>query len=167
MAMATRNPIPAIHEALERVDALPLQAAARCLNGMSLLIAALAISACGRAPSAPVAAAPAPTSAVDQPANPDFIGRIWVANTPGSPRGSMLVFLPDRSLLMDSCFETYRISKWGVAGERIRWLEDTIPIEAEVKMPSSNELTLQIAGQDRVQTFVAAQVPFVCPDMPR
>jgi hypothetical protein len=79
----------------------------------------------------------------------------------------MIVFLPDRSLLMDSCFETYRISKWGVAGDRIRWLEDTIPIEAEVNMPSKNELTLQVAGQDRAQTYVAAQVPFVCPDMPR
>lgn len=130
----------------------------------------MTVAACGRAPSAPTPAAATPAAAgteLAEPANPDFIGRAWIATTPGGPRGSMIVFLPDRSLLMDSCFETYRISKWGVAGERIRWLEDTIPIEAEVKMPSRNELTLQIAGQDRVQTYVAAAVPFVCPDMPR
>ena len=68
------------------------------------------------------------------------------STTRGSPLGSILIFLPDRTLLMDSCFETFRVSKWGVAGNRIRWVEDTIPIEAEVITPSPNELTLRIAG---------------------
>jgi hypothetical protein len=68
---------------------------------------------------------------------------------------------------MDSCFETFRLSKWGVAGDRIRWLEDTIPIEAEVSMPSKGELRLRIAGRDRDQTYIAASVPYLCPDMPR
>jgi hypothetical protein len=136
---------------------------------------ALIVSACGgsQAPSQPAAAqaaAPASsaeTSELDEPANPAFIGRVWIATTPGSPRGSILVFLPDRTLLMDSCFETFRLSKWGVAGERIRWLEDTIPIEAEVATPSKDELRLRIAGRDRDQTYVAASVPYLCPDMPR
>jgi hypothetical protein len=123
------------------------------------------LSACNRAPRTPAASAPA--AEVAQPPNTDFIGRVWIATTPGSPRGSMVVFLSDRSLLMDSCFETYRISRWGVAGDRIRWLEDTIPIEAAVSLPSKNEMTLRIAGQDREQTYVAASVPYVCPDMPR
>lgn len=149
--MATRNRIPATHDDPRWLP----------------LISALAIAGCGRAPSAPAPAASSSASELSEPANPDFIGRVWVSTTPGSARGAMIVFLPDRSLLMDSCFETYRISKWGVAGDRIRWLEDTIPIEAEVKMPSENELTLQVAGQDRAQTYVAAAVPFVCPDMPR
>lgn len=78
-----------------------------------------------------------------------------------------MVFLPDRTLLMDSCFETYRVSKWGVAGDRIRWLEDTIPIEAEVITPSKDELTLRIAGLDREQTYIAMTDPYTCPDMPR
>lgn len=139
-------------------------------RALSIILTALMAAACSRVPSVPPTAAGAATPAdteLSEPANPAFIGRVWVATTQGSPLGSMMVFLPDRSLLMDSCFETYRISKWGVAGERIRWLEDTIPIEAEVKMPSPNELTLQVAGQDRAQTYVAASVPFVCPDMPR
>ena len=102
-----------------------------------------------------------------EPADPRFIGKIWISTTQGHARGSMLIFLPDRSLLMDSCFETYRISKWGAEGDRIRWIEDAIPIEATLSMPNEDELRLQVAGQDRVQSYVTATVPYVCPDMPR
>jgi hypothetical protein len=141
-------------------------------------LAMLALCACGgsQAPSQPVApppeANPPPPSASaaaerDDPVNPAFIGRVWRATSRGGPLGSIIVFLPDRTLLMDSCFETYRVSKWGVAGDRIRWLEDTIPIEAEVVTPSKDELTLRIAGQDREQTYIAMTDPYTCPDMPR
>lgn len=124
----------------------------------------LVLGACGRTATPP---ASVPAGEPAQPPNQDFIGRVWIATTLGSPRGSMLIFLPDRSLVMDSCFETYRISEWGVAGDRIRWREDTLPVEAEITMPSKNELNLHIVGQDREQTFVAASVPYLCPDMPR
>lgn len=146
---------------------------ASSVSGTSgILVAALALAACNRAPTAPAAQPQSATSQTTvaelaEPPDPGFIGRVWVSTRPGSPRGSMLVFLPDRSLLMDSCWETYRISKWGVAGERIRWLEDTIPIEADVQMRGKDQLVLQIAGRDEAETFVAANVPFVCPDMPR
>lgn len=79
----------------------------------------------------------------------------------------MIVFLPDHSLIMDSCFEAYRISEWGVAGDNIRWREDTIPIEASITMSHPNELTLQIVGQEGRHTYMAASVPYVCPEMPR
>jgi len=133
-------------------------------------------AACGKPPelaqpaSPPPASAPADAPTTDelgQPADSRFIGRIWISTTQGHARGSMLIFLPDRSLLMDSCFETYRISKWGADGDRIRWIEDSIPIEATLSMPNDDELRLQVAGQDRVQSFVTATVPYVCPDMPR
>lgn len=136
-------------------------------------VAMLALCACGgsQAPSPPPAAQPqSPTGAApgkDEPANPAFIGRIWRAAGPGKPLGSILIFLPDRTLLMDSCFETFRVSQWGVAGNRIRWVEDTIPIEAEVITPSPNELTLRMSGQDREQTYIAMTDPWTCPDMPR
>jgi hypothetical protein len=138
--------------------------------------ALLALWACGgsQAPSQPAAAtqaqlqSPPPEAAQrDEPVNPAFIGRVWRSTTRGGPLGSIIVFLPDRTLLMDSCFETYRVSKWGVAGDRIRWLEDTIPIEAEVLTPSKDELTLRIAGQDRDHTYIAMTEPYTCPDMPR
>jgi len=102
-----------------------------------------------------------------EPADPRFIGKIWVSTTPGHARGSVMIFLPDRSLLIDSCFETYRISRWGAEGERIRWIEDAIPTEATLSLPSEHELRLQLVGQDRVQSFVTATVPYACPDMPR
>lgn len=139
-----------------------------------MTVALLTAAACSKPePSAQAAPPPAPvaqsseTEELGQPADPRFIGKIWVSTTPGHSRGSLLIFLPDRSLLMDSCFETYRISKWGADGARIRWIEDTIPIQATLSMLDENNLSLQLAGQDRVQTYVTASVPYVCPDMAR
>jgi hypothetical protein len=134
--------------------------------------AMLALCACGGgspAPAQPAAAAqPQPGAATqgDEPVNPAFIGRVWRSTKLGSPLGSILVFLPDRTLLMDSCFETYRVSKWGVAGDHIRWLEDTVPIEAEVVTPSKDELVLRM-GANREQRYVAMTDPYTCPDMPK
>jgi len=140
------------------------------------IVAVLGLNAaCSKspAPAQPAAPSPPPPSSesspsaeLGEPADPRFIGKIWISTTQGHARGSMLIFLPDRSLLMDSCFETYRISKWGAEGDRIRWIEDAIPIEATLSMPNEDELRLQV-GQDRVQSYVTATVPYVCPDMPR
>ena len=139
------------------------------------LLAMLALCACGGGspppPPPPAAANPPPPTAgatgTDEPANPAFIGRIWRSSTSGNALGTIVIFLPDRTMLMDSCFETFRVTQWGVAGNHIRWLEDTIPIEAEVITPSPNELTLRIPGRDRDQTYVAMTDPWTCPDMPK
>ncbi|HEU4485016.1 MAG TPA: hypothetical protein VFR96_05945 [Povalibacter sp.] len=129
---------------------------------------ALTLVACSHgdpaSPNPPTASA-ASTDAL--PANGAFVNRVWVSAAPGRPLGTMLVFLSNRTLIMDSCFETYRLSSWGVAGDHIRWLEDTIPIEAAISMPGSSELVLKIAGRDESQTYIAASVPYVCPDMPK
>jgi hypothetical protein len=115
--------------------------------------------------------APAPTpttTSADEPALPSFIGTIWVSTTPGHARGSILVFLPDRTVLRDSCFETFRVSKWGIISPtRIRWIEDTIPIEAEYSQPSRDELIFEPVGTGRRETYVSISAPYVCPDMPR
>jgi hypothetical protein len=129
----------------------------------------LLVAGCGRNTAIPVDA-PLPTTQTGQatqPKDPAFVGKVWISTTRGHPVGSMLIFLPDRTLVMDSCFETYRLTKWGVAGEHIRWLEDTIPIEAAVEMPYPNQLILRIAGRDEKQSYVTATVPFTCPDMPK
>ncbi|WP_129776059.1 hypothetical protein [Peristeroidobacter soli] len=144
-------------------------------TSFAVLMAATLLGATGCSKPEPAAPPPPPepttqpsnTEEVGQPTDPRFIGKIWMSTTLGHPRGTMMIFLPDRSLLMDSCFETYRISKWGAEGDRIRWIEDTIPIEGTLSMPSDHELNLTIAGQDKVQSYVIATVPFVCPDMPR
>ena len=122
----------------------------------------LSLVGCG-GPSVP--APPAPVAAPGS--DPPFVGRIWVTATPGHARGSIIIFLPDRTLLMTSCTETYRLSNWQVTGDTIRWIEDTIPIQAVFSMPRNNELNLEIAGQERVQAYRAAPVPYVCPDMPK
>src|SRR5437868_4596166 len=104
-------------------------------------LCALTLTAC----SGSQTPAPPTTSqeAAPMPANGAFIGRVWVSAMPNAARGTILVFLPDGTLLMDSCFETFRLSNWGVAGSHIRWLEDTIPIEAEVSIHGKDELRLK------------------------
>ena len=130
---------------------------------------AVALAACGgSSKGSGSGSAPAPAAAAEpQEPDPPFVGRIWITTTPGAARGSLLIFLPDRTLLLDSCFETYRLSKWGGNAERIRWIEDSIPVEAEVRMPRRDQLVLHVAGQDHDQSFAAASVPYVCPDMPK
>lgn len=115
------------------------------------------------------APAPTPTStSADEPALPSFVGTIWVSTTPGHARGSILVFLPNRTVLRDSCFETFRVSKWGIISPtRIRWIEDTIPIEAEYSQPSRDELIFEPVGTGRRETYVSVSAPYVCPDMAR
>lgn len=128
-----------------------------------VIASTLLLAACDRT-SGPVTPA---TTKLIEPANPAFVGKVWISTTPGKPLGSMLIFMPDRTLVMDSCFETYRLSKWGVAGDRIRWLEDTIPIEASVEMPRPQQLILRVEGRNEEESFTTANVPYVCPDMPK
>ena len=132
--------------------------------------ALLALSGCEQPQSPSAGAAPSPPEAQTGTdyALPPFVGRIWMSTTFGRPRGSIRIFLPDKTLLMDSCFETYRIAEWGVISEdTIRWREDVVPIEARYVQPTKDSLRLKIKGQDEEETYVAADVPFVCPDMPR
>lgn len=99
---------------------------------------------------------------------PAFVGKTWMSMDRGQPLGTILIFLPDKSLLMDSCFETFRVVEWGVvSADTIRWREDAIPIQARWSQPTPDSLTLKIAGMDETRTFVAASVPYLCPDMPR
>jgi hypothetical protein len=135
-------------------------------NRFVFIIAVAVLSACGDA-AGPTPVASSAEAQDSLPADGAFIGRVWVSTSPGRPLGSMIVFLPNRSLIMDSCFETYRISEWGIAGDNIRWREDSIPIEASISFPSPDELTLHIVGQKERQTYIAASVPYVCPDMPK
>lgn len=109
---------------------------------------------------------PAPiltAASLAEPQNDAFVGRAWISTSAGPERGSILVFLPDGVLLVDACPVPLRISQWGVAGNHIRWLEDTVPIEAEVSMPGQNELRLRIIGKERPESYIAATPPYVCP----
>ena len=101
---------------------------------------------------------------------PDFVGKVWVSPEPSAPRGTLRIFLPDGTLLMDSCWETYRLARWEtVADRRIAWTEDTARIEAEVVRAAADQLDLRLhlVGGIKNESYRLATVPFVCPDMPR
>jgi hypothetical protein len=104
-----------------------------------------------------------PAGGAAAPARGTFIGRAWVAMS-GPERGSVIAFLSDRSFLMSACPGPLQVSQWGVAGERIRWLEESVPVEAEVMLPSKDQLQLRIVGRDRPQLYVAVSPPFACPE---
>lgn len=129
------------------------------------------LGACDRQQSAPAASTPLPAStpaATEGETMPAFVGRIWISVTSGAPRGSIVVFLPNKTMLRDSCFETFRVSEWGILSDtRIRWREDAIPIEAEYVQPTPDEFILKPVGTNRQETYVSISVPYVCPDIPR
>ena len=47
-----------------------------------------------------------------------FVGKIWVSTDSSSPLGTFQSCLPDGTLVMDSCVETYRLAKWRAIGSR-------------------------------------------------
>ena len=99
-----------------------------------------------------------------------FTDRVWVrADADSGLPGPMQVFLSDGTLVTDSCWETYRLSAWTQVGERtLRWSEDGMEIGAEIVSMTAIELVLRLdVGGGMVQRFVAAEVPYVCPDMER
>jgi hypothetical protein len=114
----------------------------------------------GAAPSAS-----APSSDATDP----LTDRVWVrADSTGMP-GVMRAFLSDGTLIIDSCWETYRLSRWSRAGDAVTWNEDGRDITATITRLDDRELVLSVAlvsGTD-VQRYAPAQVPFVCPDIPR
>jgi hypothetical protein len=66
-------------------------------------------------------------------ANP-LLNKVWVRTDadPALP-GPMQIFLGDGTLVSDSCWETYRLSKWTqVSGTSISWEEDGMTIDADI-----------------------------------
>jgi hypothetical protein len=139
---------------------------ARISPGM--LLAAMLIpvvGACADRVPPPPAASPASGTATGALTN-----RVWIKTRPEASLGSMLIFLSDGTLVQDSCWETYRLSRWRPDGaDVLRWQEDTAEIEATVVKSTEAELTLllDLAGGPETASYAAATVPYVCPDLPR
>ena len=111
-----------------------------------------------------------PTEQSSQTSQPAFVGKTWIASDSFAAPGTLRIFLGDGTLVMDSCFETYRLAKWRALDDRrIEWQEDSARIEAEITHPSPERLLLrlQLKNEVREEQYRLAQVPFVCPDMPR
>jgi len=98
---------------------------------------------------------------------PSFVGETWLSTDASAPLGTIRVFLPDGTLLMDSCGETYRLARWtSMNGTRIAWDEDGARIEADVTQEAADvlELRLHLRSEVKVERYRLAQVPYVCPD---
>lgn len=107
-------------------------------------------------------------AASPQPEARPFVGKLWLSTDPGAPLGTIRVFLADGTLVMDSCFETYRLARWErVNARRIAWQEDTARIEADVDDSTAGELRLrlQLVQEIREEHYRVATAPFLCPDL--
>jgi hypothetical protein len=131
---------------------------ARCLARLLLVGAGASIAGCDRAE------APLEESAL-------LVDRAWTSADPAAPLGVLRIFLSDGTLVQDSCFETHRLSRWSASadGRTLRWNEDGADIRADVAelTPQTLVLQLQLVDGVREQRYVAAAVPYVCPDAPR
>lgn len=145
-------------------------------------LAALTVGACQRSPAPPrppaaaepiaapeaPAAPPAPSAARQAETTPPFIGRVWVSTDVGAAPATLRIFLPDGTMLMDSCGEGYRLARWRSTGEQsVEWEEDTARIEAEVLEATTVTLRLRLTlrgGESRDESYRAATAPYVCPD---
>ena len=98
-----------------------------------------------------------------------LLNKVWVrADADPSLPGPMQIFLGDGTLVSDSCWETYRLSKWQqVSDTAISWDEDGMTINADIASLSDTELVLNLKlGSDvQEQRFTVAEAPYVCPDM--
>ena len=101
-------------------------------------------------------------------ANP-LLNRVWVRSDEDSALpGPMQIFLADGTLVSDSCWETYRLSKWQqVSDTSISWDEDGMTINADIASIDGDQmvLNLKLGSEVLEQRFVSAKVPYVCPDM--
>jgi hypothetical protein len=98
-----------------------------------------------------------------------FTNRVWTKESDELP-GIVRIFLSDGTLVSDSCWETHRLSEWKqVADNKISWNEDGMDINADIVTVSPAELVLKLnlAGGAVEEHYVAATVPYVCPDMPK
>jgi hypothetical protein len=127
---------------------------------LRVMAVGVALAGCG---------APAATNSPAQ-STPTFAGKLWLSSDAAAAAGTLLVFLPNGTLLMDSCGETYRLARWQPIDDRhIAWQEDTARIEAEITDLSDErlQLRLRLVNEFKEQSYRLATVPFVCPDLPK
>lgn len=108
------------------------------------------------------------TDDVGESENP-LLNKVWVrADADAALPGPMQIFLGDGTLVSDSCWETYRLSKWQqVSDSAISWDEDGMTINADIASVSDTELVLnlKLGSEVQEQRFTVAEAPYVCPDM--
>ena len=139
------------------------------MDTKAAIIALMSVWGVGTAACLPAVAED--TAIEDEDSDNQLLNTVWVRDQDDSASpGSMQIFLSDGTLVTDSCWETYRLSKWQQVSETsISWEEDGMTINADISSLTADELVLSLKlGSDvHEQRFVPATVPTVCPDMPR
>ena len=96
--------------------------------------------------------------------------RVWMRSDSTGLPGVMRIFLSDSTLLMGSCWETYRIARWQLTSDStLRWREDQADIGATIRSLTDKDLTLvvRLRSGNEEQHYSAEPAPYVCPDMKR
>lgn len=143
------------------------------MDTKAAILALMSVWGVGTCATLPASAhdAEAPEDATDEAGeneNP-LLNKVWIrADADAALPGPMQIFLGDGTLVSDSCWETYRLSKWQqVSDSAISWDEDGMTINADITSVSATELVLNLKlGSDvQEQRYITATVPYVCPDM--
>ncbi len=132
-----------------------------CQVAGSALALSLLPLGCQSSPAVPARQAPAASS---------LTNRVWVRSDSTGLPGVMRIFLSDSTLIMDSCWETYRLARWQLESDSLlRWQEDGSDIRATIRSLRDTELVLLVSlrNSNEEQHYTAAAVPYVCPDMRR
>ena len=112
-----------------------------------------------------------PTETSAEADGDDLTDRVWVKEGDETALpGVIKIFLSDGTLVQDSCWETHRLSAWHKDGDNaVTWNEDGMDIKADIVTLSADELvlSLKLIGGDVEERYTPAEVPYVCPDVPR
>src|SRR5205085_12086990 len=85
---------------------------------------------------------PPPASVASQSA---LTGRVWTSTDSTGLPGVMRVFLGDGTLLMDSCWETYRLTTWHMESDSsLVWQEDGHEIRTHILGSDAASLSLRL-----------------------
>lgn len=143
------------------------------MDTKAAILALMSVWGVGSVAALPACAqeADTPEDATDETGDSEnpLLNKVWIrADTDPALPGPMQIFLGDGTLVSDSCWETYRLSKWQqVSDSAISWDEDGMTINADIASVSATELvlSLKLGSEVQEQRFVTAAVPYICPDM--
>ena len=139
------------------------------MTSKAALFALLAMWGVNSAGAAPAFAEETASGSATKSSKPGLVDRVWT-KAGGDLPGVMRIFLSDGTLVQDSCWETHRLSPWELTSDTaLKWNEDGLDIAADIVLLTDAELVLSLRLGDEVveETYVAATVPFLCPDIPR
>jgi hypothetical protein len=141
------------------------------MTSKAALFALLATWGVGAAPALPAFAEGVATQTAAATGTAPLTDRVWAkAGDDGSQPGVIRIFLSDGTLVQDSCWETHRMSKWQMTSPTsVSWNEDGADISADIVSLTDSDLVLNLklkGGNTQEEHYVAATVPYLCPDMP-